>query len=47
MNQMHGSDEDYKIVRIAEIEFEAGFYDVALEFIRKGIEVKHLEFRKL
>ncbi len=47
MNQMHGSDEDYKIVRIAEIEFESGFYDVSLEFIRKGIEVKHIEFRKL
>lgn len=40
--QMHGSDEDYSDNVIAQIDLEEGYYDIEVEFIRKGIEVQHI-----
>jgi len=39
--QMHGSDEDYLERNIAMIYLEKGYYDLKVEFIRKGIEVEY------
>lgn len=46
IHQMHGSKADYKDFSIVSFDLSKGFYNVKLEFIRKGIEVEHIRFEK-
>jgi len=45
--QTNGTEGKWVTQKLVKVELEAGVYELKFEFVKPGIEVKHLELRKV